>query len=478
MRLSPALLAALLLACGPVATAADAAPKKPAVSASRLSAVQSAKQINYYPSAAGWTKMWTSFDAATINADLALAKSMGATSVRAMVFPSVFGYPAPKAEYTAKLAKFVELAAANGLTVKLTLFDWWNGYADVSGSSAWATAILTPYRNDSRIISIDLQNELDPANAAALAWAKKLVPAVKSAVPAIPVTVSVNTMANLTKIKASLPLDYYDFHLYGYSERALTTIKQAKAVVGSAPLVIGETGTSTLAVTEGEQAAFLARVFQAAAAAGVGSVAPWTLYDFTANAIPDSAVAKVPAEYHYGLYRTDGTAKPAAAAVKAAWTGTAYPASLLDPGFENTAAQTPWKAFMPELGVPARTQSAAHSGTWSVSLSSTGKTAAGLPAYRVSPLTPVSPGQKWHAEVWARGNAATGTTQIALSWFDANDKWLGGNSSATLPTGTTGWTRLSVDQAAPAGAASLQVHLKSGANSGTVWFDDVALTAK
>jgi hypothetical protein len=78
--------------------------------------------------------------------------------------------------------------------------------------------------------------------------------------------------------------------------------------------------------------------------------------------------------------------------------------------------------------------------------------------------------------VWVRGNGATGGNQIALSWFDANDKWLGGVSSAGLPVGTTTWTKLSVDGIAPTGSASLQIHLKSGDNSGTVWFDDVSIS--
>ncbi|GAA0566407.1 hypothetical protein GCM10010172_57740 [Paractinoplanes ferrugineus] len=454
-----------------------AKPATAKATAGRLAALQVAKQINYYPSAAGWTKMWTSFDARTVDADLARARGMGADSVRVMVFPSVFGYPTPKPEYTAKLAQFVTTAAGHGMTVKLTLFDWWNSYGDVTGSSTWASAILAPYRNDPRILSVDLQNELDPDNAAALAWAKRLVPAVQAAAPAIPVTVSSNTVARLAKVRANLTLDYYDFHLYGYSERALSAIRQAQAVVGSAaPLVVGETGVSALTWGEGEQAAFLARVFQAASVAGIRSVAPWTLYDFTPGAIPDSAVAKSPGEYHYGLYRTDGSAKPAAAVVKAAWTGTAFPASVQDLGFENAVGQTPWRSFMPELGVPSLTRSAAHSGSWSVSLSGTGKASAGLPSYRLNPVTAVQPGQKWHAEVWARGNAATGTTQIALSWFDANDKWLGGQGSALLANGTTGWTKLAVDGTAPVGAASVQVHLKSGANTGTVWFDDVAMS--
>lgn len=490
----PAVLAAILLATGPASAAASAdsaavaVPPAGAVTdvapmlAARLSAVKTAKQINYYPAGDGWTRMWTAFDASRVDADLAKAKALGANSVRAIVFPSVFGYPTPKAEYTTKLAQFVSLAAARDMTVKLTLFDWWNSYSDIAGSSAWANAILAPYRYDTRIISIGLQNELNPADTAAMSWAKKLIPVVRAAAPAIPVTIAVNGadgaggMAKLKSALAATPLDYYDFHFYGNSERALSTIRQAQATVAPAPMVIGETGASTLQYSEGEQAAYLARVFQAAEVAGVESIAPWTLNDFAAGAIPDSGVARSPAQYGFGLYRTDGTAKPAAAVVKAAWTDTAYPAGLLDPGFENAVGQSPWTEYLPELGMATHTQAVARTGKWSIAMTNTGKSAAGSPSYRVAPITPIQPGQKWRAEGWARGSAATGTTQIALSWFGASDNWLGGASSATLAPGTTGWTKLTVSATAPAGAASLQVHLKSGANNGTVWFDDVTMT--
>ena len=91
-------------------------------------------------------------------------------------------------------------------------------------------------------------------------------------------------------------------------------------------------------------------------------------------------------------------------------------------------------------------------------------------------MAPVQPGQKWHAEAWAKGQNATGTSEIALSWFDANDRWLGQTSSKRVAAGTTGWTKLTVTATAPAGAASVQLHLKSGDNKGSVWFDDVTLS--
>jgi len=187
-------------------------------------------------------------------------------------------------------------------------------------------------------------------------------------------------------------------------------------------------------------------------------------------------VAGNPVQYHYGLYTTAGVAKPAVAVVKAGWAGTAMPASLMDLSFESAQAQSPWRAYLPELGRPARTIAVARTGKQSVSMTGTDRNSAGSPSYRVAPIIPVQPGQKWHAEVFARGSKATGSSQIALSWFDVNDKWLGGAASPSLPAGNTGWVRLTVDGVAPTGAASVQVHLKSGDNSGTVWFDDVAMS--
>ncbi|MEV4344633.1 glycosyl hydrolase [Actinoplanes sp. NPDC049596] len=450
--------------------------------AGRLAAVKSAKTLNYYPSAAGWSKMWTSWDANKIDADLAKAAALGANNIRIIIFPTTFGYPAPSATYTNRLNQFVTMAGNRNLTVKFTLFDWWDGYGDLAGSTAWATTLLKPYQDDKRVISVELQNEFNPDNAAAVAWAKKMIPAVRAVVPAMPLTMSVDGgrgakgMAKIKSTFTATPIDYYDFHFYGNSERALAMINEAEAIVAPAPMVIGETGLSTLTSTEGEQAAFLGRVFEAAEIAQV-PVAPWTLSDFAAGAIPASQVAKLPAQYSFGLYRLDGTAKPAAAVVKAGWANAAMPASLMDPSFEAAAGQGPWREYLPELGLATKTQAVARTGKWSVTMVNTGKTAAGSPSYRVSPVTPVKSGQKWHAEVWARGNATTGTTQVALSWFDINDKWLGGVSSNWLPNGTVGWTKLAVDGVAPAGSASMQVHIKSGENKGTVWFDDAVITA-
>ncbi|GAA4963299.1 hypothetical protein GCM10025331_63800 [Actinoplanes utahensis] len=449
----------------------------------RMAAVTTAKSINYYPSDAGWSAMWTGFDAARVDADLAKAAELGADNVRVIVFPQAFGWPAPKPEFTEKLRKFVSIADAHGLTVKVTLFDWWSGYNEVTNSINWAKTVLAPYVDDPRVIAVELKNEFQPGDTAAVTWVQQLIPAIRAFAPTMPLTLSVDGgtgAAGMTKIKSSLaetPLDYYDFHFYGSSERALAEIRKAQAAVAPSPIVIGETGVSSAVVSEGEQGAYLARVFRAATVAGVGSVSPWTLNDFAAGAIPaNSSVSTMPAQYKFGLFRADGTAKLAATVVRYAWTTGTLPNSILNLGFEAAENESPWRQANTAAGIPVVTTEMPRLGSRSVRFSGTTRTAAGLPSLVTSPITPVQAGYRWRAEAFARGVDATGTTEIALSWFDVNGKWISQNLSNRLPAGDTTWTKLVVEATAPAGATSVQLHLKSGDNSGTVWFDDVAIS--
>jgi hypothetical protein len=477
---SPAQAAAVAAASGQ-ATVSAAAAAVPTL-ANRMAAVRVAKSMNYYPSDAGWSAMWTSFDATRIDRDLARAAALGADNVRVIVFPDTFGYPAPSATYTERLRKFVSIAGSHDLTVKLTLFDWWSGYTDVARSISWAKAVIAPYANNPQVIAVELKNEFQPADTAAVAWARQVIPAIRTAAPAMPLTLSVDAgtgAAGMSKIKSSLastPLDYYDFHFYGNSERSLAEIRKAQAAVAPSPIVIGETGVSSLN-SEGEQAAYFARVFRAAKEAGVGSVAPWTLNDFSDNAIPShSNVSTMPAQYRFGLFRPDGSAKLAAEVVRTAWTTATMPNSFLNLSFESPVAESAWRSNLPSAGTAVISTDMPRNGRFSARFAGTGRTSAGLPSLVTSPITPVQPGYKWRAEAYARGVNATGTTEIALSWFDANGKWLSQDTSNRLPAGNTSWTKLVVETVAPAGAAAVQLHLKSGDNTGTVWFDDVAMS--
>ncbi len=492
-----ALALSCLLTVGAVAPSApavaDGEPDDPAPAASsagtaptlagRLAAVAGSKTMNYYPSDAGWSAMWTRFDAVQVDSDLARIAGLGADSVRIVVFPKVFGFPSPNPAYLERLSDFISIAALHDLTVKLTLFDWWSRYKSVRGSVEWAQAVVGPYTDDPRVIAVEVKNEMSPEDEPAVRWARQVLPAIRGFAPTMPLTVSVDGhagpdgLAELRDALGDVTLDYYDYHFYGESEQALADILRARDAVAPGLMVIGETGLSTGVGSPGEQAAYLARVFRAAAVAGVGSVSPWTLTDFAEGAIPaGSMVSVLPAQYQFGLYRTDGTAKPAAAVVRNAWRGTESAEDVLDLSFEQDNQDSPWRDNLPEAGVAEQTDEVAHAGTHSVRFSGTGRDMRGLPSLRISPVTPVQGGQSWSASAWACGLDATGTTEITLSWFDDRGQWIRQDRSARLPRGTTDWTRLTVDAVAPEDAAGVQLHLKSGDNAGSVWFDDVSLS--
>jgi hypothetical protein len=451
--------------------------------AQRLTTVSATHLVNYYPADAGWTAMWTAWNPTRIDADLARAASIGADGVRVIVFPDTFGFPVPQATFTNRLQQFVGMAAAHKMTVKLTLFDWWDRYQDIAGSTTWAKSLLAPYAKDPRVLTVELKNEMDPTNNAAMNWARAMIPVLHQTLPNTPITATVAGSAmtdGLRKLKAQLsrtPLDYYDYHFYGNSASAYSIICEARGIAAPAPLVIGEVGISSVNNADADQAAYLARVLTAASTAGVKSVAPWTLNDFLPNAIPStSAVAHRAAEYRYGLYRTDGTPKAAATAVRNAWAGGTASESSLNVGFEGHDGIGPWRPYLPQFGLGVQSTSVAHSGGTSVMFRHTGGSSSGMPSVRLSPIDPVRAGQPWRAQVWARGSNATGTNRLALSWFDAAGRYLGENSSAPLPAGDTDWTLLVAQANAPANAAALEIHLKSGNNAGTAWFDDVSVS--
>ena len=86
----------------------------------------------------------------------------------------------------------------------------------------------------------------------------------------------------------------------------------------------------------------------------------------------------------------------------------------------------------------------------------------------------VTSGATVTAGVWARGEAATGTTRISVLFFDGSRHFIGEADSTPLATGTTDWTQLAAPAIVPPTAAYVRLELSSDADSGRVWFDDVS----
>jgi hypothetical protein len=292
--------------------------------------VRDLKEVNYYPAAGGWTYMWSHFDPAAIDRDFARIRALDANTVRIIIQPSAFGFPVVRPLMASRLSEVIGLAAKHSLRVQLTLFDWWSRYTDIHGSKQWVSSLLSRYRDDRSIAVVELQNEVSPTDPQAVTWVTRLLPYLSTVMPGTLRTVStgsvpVKDFALFTRELRRSPPDFWDFHYYGPPAGAYSVLRRIKALAAPLPLFVGETGRSTdgtpadLDAAERTQAAYYRAVFGAAAALRLPPPAPWTLNDFYRGAIPPSPGSDQQAQYGYGLFRLNGTPKPAAAVVRRAF---------------------------------------------------------------------------------------------------------------------------------------------------------------
>ena len=457
-----------------LATATATAPTRLGVADARL--------VNYYPASHGWTTMWSAWNGAEFDQDMARLADLGGNAVRLIVQPQAFGYPAPTATMQSRLAQAVDIASRHQLAVELTLFDWFPAYGDLAGSKAWASALLAPYRDDVRVFAVELQNELPVENTTAVTWAAALLPHLATLTSA-PTTVSINGLpTRLTTLATGLGTVRPSFWSYHYYDQNLgaganSAFASVKALAAPLPVFIGETGVDTLPrVGEDETTAldrqdhFYRAVFTAAREQGLPAPAPWTLYDFTAGAIPGQPK---PSEFLFGLLRADGTEKRAAASVRAGFAGQTLSTDF-NGSFERSAVlPAEWSTYLPDQMTVAVDHTVAHSGTASVRFTNSLGDATGWPSLRTPVVQALRPGRPYTATAWAKGTSLTGTNRLAITWYDAKGTYLGATASVTLPLGTSGWRQLTATGAAPANTAAAFVQLQTTRNAGTAWFDDV-----
>jgi hypothetical protein len=455
----------------------------------RLDVPRELRVVSYYPADAGWTKMWDPWRPERLAADLRRLRGLNANTVRIVVPAHFFGYPEPEQRYLERLRELVELAAARGLHVQLTLFDWWGEYRDLEGSKQWARAVLEPYVGDSRVAFVELRNEIDPANADALAWARELVPWLRVLLGGrTPVTVSVGGLTPLrdvrvlaAELRGSARPDFFNAHFFtGSGEQAQRLFSDLRATAAPTPLWIGEIGypTSTtisgypgLPLTpsgqEAAQAHYFKLCFTALAQLGLPAPGLWVLDDFAADAIPESNVFGREPEYRFGLFREDGSAKPAAAAVRALFAGKLD--TSFNGGFE-TAAVAEDGTVVPALWVSSgglRLLQDASGGRSGAAGRIAG--AKGSGSIAATPVTAaVRPGRA-EVSAWVRGKG--GTARIGIAWFDHRSRRVGERLASVRVQG--GWQRVSVSARPPAAATFARVLVRVNGVRSPVWFDDI-----
>jgi hypothetical protein len=452
--------------------------------------------INYFPSNHGWGSMWTTWDPAGMAQDFAAIKGLGANAVRIIVQPVTFGYPEPSSEMLGRLREAVRLADTAHLKAWVTLFDLWAEYGDIAGSDWWMDRVVTPFSGDPRVAAFELRNEM-PSTPPALAWAHHSLQRLRL-VGARPTTISmsggIDGLKALRDKVADSPPTFYSVHVYqsDQGEKAYAFLKRAKAVLaepgpsGVVPgIFVGEFGRTsrpapgqTPAEGEADQDVLYRAVFAATAELRLPAPAPWTLSDFTSSGIPSQLrVASNPNEYQMGLYRLDGTLKPAGKTTHRFFTQKPVTCGF-NQGFEVGSGPRPllWRTWARDQGTFFWDTSVAHTGRGSVRISSSTSSPLAVPAWYIAPpCGALRLGPEVLLSAWVRGQDTSGLQRVTLAFFREDGAYLGQQESLPAPIGTFDWRPLRVIAQVPVGAAYLQIHLKSDRNLGTVWFDDVTL---
>jgi hypothetical protein len=463
--------------------------------------VRGLRLVNWFPAQGPHDRMWTGFDPAAIDRDLATVAALHANAVRVIPDTRVFTVPSPPPWALDELSRTVALAARHGLRVQLTLFDQFGEYTRIVDSRRWAEAMLARFRRDPRIAFVELQNEVAPGDEDAMRWVRTLLPEVRELSGGIPTTVSVDGgVQDLAELKDALgPVvpDFWDLHDY-HPAAAAAAMREAVALAAPRPLLIGETGYSTFpgnssvpGVPQTPQAQeayqdYVLRVVEwAAIEAGLPPAAPWLVNDFpcrqctptgcVSDCSPQTCAGCHLVDDFFGLFRVDGSPKPAARTIARILAGDPVDRDL-DLGFERAAGDDPagWRMVSPGGATLRRDPTVAHRGSASAVIAGS-LTGAAAACWAVQPLLSPEPDDRYSLSAWVRGAAATGETTVDLVWLDVDGGTVDDVRSKALPPGDTGWTPLEVSSRVPEGSAAVEIRLCSAENAGSAWFDDVRL---
>ena len=312
-----------------------------------------------------------------IAADLQRLRGLNANTVRIVLPANFFGYPVARGEYQERLREFVDIAARNGLRVQLTLFDWWGDYRDVEGSKQWARAVLEPYVGDPRIAFVELRNEIDTTDADAArvdarAGSRGCATSSEADAGDASRSAGMRPVRDLRALVAALPArarpDFFDAHHFtGGGELARAGLLDAPRRRGADAAVDrrarlpdvddAHSGFAGVPLTPSGQEAAQEHYFKLcfgalapARAACAGDLDPGRLRARRHSAVGPVAAAEP--EYHFGLFREDGSAKPAAAAVRRLFAGTLE--TGFNGGFEAAAAAEDGTVGARDLGLDGR----------------------------------------------------------------------------------------------------------------------------
>lgn len=287
--------------------------------------------VNYYPSDSPWRKFWEDFDVETVSRDLDHIKNLGGNVVRIFLSFEDFLDPEKAPTNLEHLRSLLQLAESKNLWVIPTLFDLKPSFSPGTWSrdTDYLEAVLPILSDSSRIAFIDVKNEADldfkaHDEAEIRAWLRTMVTMIRTNATGLPISIgwsSSESAGVLTDL-----LDVVSYHEFGSGRDTQAGLRRARALANGLPVIVTEVGASSFNLAlglpgseTGQSTTLRDRMKQLESSDGI---LVWTLHDF--DEVDASVIGLSPwrrkLQSAYGLYRTDGSEKPSARAVRQAFT--------------------------------------------------------------------------------------------------------------------------------------------------------------
>ena len=283
--------------------------------------------INYYPQATPWTAFWPNYDPQQTTSDFALVRALGLNTVRIFLPYTDFGGAAVTAQRRAQLTDLLSRAEVAGLKVIVTLFDHHTDHhpATWAADARHLATLIPEFADHPAILAWDIKNEPDrdyAFNSQPLvdAWLRFVINHVRRHDPHHLITIGWSTPEAATALHDLVDLVAY--HYFDDANAYLPRVAALQQATGNKPLLLEEFTFSTWnspffpGQTELEQQNYYAAILNAHQSLDTLGYLVWTLYDFAEVPLAEFRMPwQRAAQAHMGIFRRDGTAKPAAALV-------------------------------------------------------------------------------------------------------------------------------------------------------------------
>jgi len=295
------------------------------------------KGVNYYPQWRPWSEMWRQWDGPQIKRELGQAREdLGINAVRVLLPYNYTGKPNDGGKIPpvliGRLRELAQIAGSLDMRLMITLFDFSHDFP-AAGSPvearqrAYLRELIPQFADDERVFAWDLHNEPDHYEIwrdgdpqKVLSWLGRMADLVHALAPKQLVTVGMGKHSSLwlPSPDGRRTIDYSDVvSMHSYDAGAIARELDELRVHTAKPILVEEFGWPTGPAcvenyTEATQAG-LYRTVLGAAKDRVAGVFAWSLRDYDS---PPTVRWDSPDEY-FGLYRPDGSLKPAARELQA-----------------------------------------------------------------------------------------------------------------------------------------------------------------